>query len=247
MSSRSNGADWRQVVAPVARSTDQARSTYDRLARWYDVFEAPFEQLPRRLGIDLLQAKPGERVLELGCGTGHTLAALAPQVGAEGRVLGLDLSRKMLRCSRHRLRHHLPADNVTMLQADARRLPLRSASLDAVTMSFTLELMPTDDIPVVLRECRRVLRPAGRIVVVSLALDQPPPLMTRLYLRAHHRWPRLLDCRPLPVRAVVEACGYQAMEERRSAIAGIAVSAVRACPRGDADPTPVSPPRREPS
>jgi demethylmenaquinone methyltransferase/2-methoxy-6-polyprenyl-1,4-benzoquinol methylase len=91
-------------VAPVQRSTSEARATYDRLDRWYDVIEAPFERRARAAGLRLLDARVGERILEIGFGTGHTLAALGAAVGEDGLVVGVDLSLRMaLRC-RRRLR-----------------------------------------------------------------------------------------------------------------------------------------------
>lgn len=218
---------WRSWVAPVTRSTGQARETYDRLARWYDVVEAPFERRARDLGTALLAAAPGERVLELGSGTGHTLTTVAAQVGAGGLVVGLDLSHGMTEIARRRVMRSRPDAAVAVVQADARRMPVRSHSVDAVTTSFTLELMPTDDIPATLRECRRVLRPGGRLVVVSLSLPEEPSLMTRLYIAGHRRLPRLLDCRPLPLEAVLASGGYTVTRRWRTSIAGISVTAAR--------------------
>jgi ubiquinone/menaquinone biosynthesis C-methylase UbiE len=94
---------WAARVAPVERSLGQARATYDRLAPWYDWVEAPFEHNARAAGLRLLAARPGEQVLEIGVGSGHTLAALARQVGPKGSLIGIDLSLRMVQATRERL------------------------------------------------------------------------------------------------------------------------------------------------
>src|SRR5664280_2581569 len=153
---------WAARVADVTRSADQARVTYDRLARWYDLIEAPFERRARAAGLRLLDARQGEHILEIGFGTGHTLAALQRQVGTTGLLVGIDLALRMAQRTRRRLGTPAAHLTVAVLQGDARHLPLHDASFDAVTLAFTLDLISTDDIPIVLSECRRVLRTHGR-------------------------------------------------------------------------------------
>ena len=219
---------WAARVAPVERSTAQARATYDRLAPWYDWVEAPFERRARAAGLRLLDARPGEDILEIGVGSGHTLAALARQVGPDGSLIGIDLSLRMTQVTRRRLTREERGIQLALIQADACRLPLRAASFDAITMSFTLELMATEDIPVVLAQCRRVLRDTGRIIVVSLALGDTPSLMTRLYLAAHRRWPQTIDCRPLPLHDVLVSSGFTVEGTWAGTIGGLPVTAISA-------------------
>ena len=95
-------------------------------------------------------------------------------------------------------------------------------------MSFTLDLIPTDDIPGVLAQCRRVLRKAGRLAVLSLDLPPNPSRMTRVYLAAHRRWPHLVDCRPIPVAEVIASEGFTPIRRWSGAIFGISVAAVSA-------------------
>src|SRR5665648_266252 len=135
---------WAARVADVTRSADQARVTYDRLARWYDLIEAPFERRARAAGLRLLDARQSEHILEIGFGTGHTLAALQRQVGTTGLLVGIDLALRMAQRTRRRLGTPATHLTVAVLQGDARHLPLHNASFDAVTLAFTLDLISTD-------------------------------------------------------------------------------------------------------
>lgn len=178
---------WTADVLPVHRPVARARATYDRVAAVYDLAENPFEYRARDQAVRMLAVRPGERVLEIGPGTGHALAALASSAGPSGKVAGIDLSGRMLGRARRRVRRVTRAGHAAraaLIQGDAHRLPMAAGTFDAVFMSFVLELIDTPQIPQVLDECRRVLRPGGRLAVVCLQLTRPPPVMTRLYLTA---------------------------------------------------------------
>ena len=85
-------------ISRVERSRSQARASYDRLSKWYDLLEGGWETPPRRVGLEMLAPRAGERLLEIGCGTGSALAELPAQV----RAVGLDLSAGMLAQARAR-------------------------------------------------------------------------------------------------------------------------------------------------
>jgi ubiquinone/menaquinone biosynthesis C-methylase UbiE len=95
-----------QDQSPPTRS--ETRRWYDRLSRWYDWVSSPWEGPFRRMGLQALDLQEGERLLELGPGTGHGLVTLAHAAGPSGLVCGLDLSPGMLSVARQRLRKHKP-------------------------------------------------------------------------------------------------------------------------------------------
>jgi ubiquinone/menaquinone biosynthesis C-methylase UbiE len=223
-------------VEPVQRPAAKARATYDRVAAVYDLAENPFERRARSRGLALLAARPGERVLEIGPGTGHALAALAHSVGPAGRVTGVDLSARMLGRSRRRVTRAGHPGRIGLIQGDAHRLPLAAGVFDAVFMSFVLELIDTPQIPLVLDECRRILRPGGRLAVVSLQLTRPPPVMTRLYLAARRHLPAVLDCRPLPVPELLTATGWHLQARQPLSLSGLPATAAVATPAHPQDP-----------
>jgi len=153
----------------VLRSKEAARASYNKLSTWYDLIAGGSEKKFREKGLELLNVMPGESIIEVGCGTGHSLLTLSQQVGPAGRVYGLDLSDGMLGQARSRLNRSETGKWTMLLCSDAAHLPFRTESFDALFMSFTLELFDTPELPLVLNECHRVLKHDGRMSVVSLS------------------------------------------------------------------------------
>jgi demethylmenaquinone methyltransferase/2-methoxy-6-polyprenyl-1,4-benzoquinol methylase len=206
------------TISRVTRSRRQARAAYGRLSRWYDLLSGPWEARLSAEGLRMLAVEEGQRVLEIGPGTGHTLAALADVVGAAGSVFGVDLSPHMLQVARKRLRAR-----AALACGDASSLPLPPGSFDAVFIGFTLELSDTPEIPVVLGECWRTLRPGGHVCVVSLTKAGGRSWMRDLYEWGHRRFPSLLDCRPILVRQSLERAGFALLEGCVRSLAGLPV------------------------
>ena len=222
-------------IAPVARSKAQARATYDRRSGSYERVEGRFERKSRIAGEQLLSVKSRECVLEIGSGPGASLAAFARATGTDGFVVGIDIAPRMHRVAADRLRGDQLSASVGCVVADGAHVPLRDRSVDAAFASFTLELFDTPELLTVLGELRRVLRPGGHVAIVSLITTEPPALMERAYLVAHQLMPRLADCRPIPVTALVAEAGFDVTDQRRSDILGIPVIAAVARLRDDGD------------
>jgi ubiquinone/menaquinone biosynthesis C-methylase UbiE len=103
---------------------------------------------------------PGERVLDIACGTGLVSFAAARAVGPDGQVLGVDLSARMVSSAQRRARQ-MNLSNCSFARMDAETLDLPEDSFDVVLCALGLMYMPDPD--QALREMRRVLRPGGRI------------------------------------------------------------------------------------
>lgn len=210
-------------------SRDQTRQNYDRLSRWYDLF-AGSEKKFTETGLQILDLKAGEYVLEIGFGTGHSLAAIARQVGNCGLAAGVELSTGMIGMARTRLypfghkQAEVKEGSAQMIQGDGARLPFALNSFDAIFLSFTLELFSEAEIPVVLKECHQVLKPEGRLGVVSLS--KRDVLACRLYEWGHEHWPALLDCRPIHVRESLEAGKFRVQAANVQTMWGLPVEIV---------------------
>ena len=111
---------------------------------------------------EMLAPRPGERMLEIGPGTGLQSLHVAPQLGPDGRLDVLDIQPEMLDHVSRRA-SELGVTNIVATRSDARELPFEDDSFDAVYMVTALGEIPDADR--VLREVARVLSPRGRLVV----------------------------------------------------------------------------------
>lgn len=210
MSFKTNNEDQSQPgVLRVLQTRNDTRAFYNKIAKVYDFLSESSEEPIRSVGLELLGAKEGEHVLEIGFGTGTSLVSLATMVGPKGKIFGVDLADQMLEVAGQKLRDTNLADRAELACADATTLPYTSACMDAVFTSFTLELFDTPEIPIVLAECKRVLRPGGRLVVISMSKEGDSGAILHLFEWTHKHFPNFLDCRPIFARQAVEAAGFQ--------------------------------------
>ncbi len=141
-------------------------------AEVYEEFFVPalFREWASRVA-DAADIRPGERALDVACGTGVLARAVAERVGPDGTVVGLDLNEGMLAVARRK------APNIEWKHGRAEALPFDSASFDAVVSQFGL--MFFEDRRAALREMMRALRPGGRVAVaVWAALEDSPGYAT---------------------------------------------------------------------
>jgi demethylmenaquinone methyltransferase/2-methoxy-6-polyprenyl-1,4-benzoquinol methylase len=198
------------------------RANYDRLSRWYDFISGSSERPARARGVQKLNIQAGECVLEIGFGTGDALEMCASAAGRDGWVVGVDLSAGMLRVARSKVAMRA-FSNVTFVQGDGVCLAFDTGSFDVVFMSFTLELFSVEDISALLAECRRVLKPGGRIGIVSLMQKDTPNWIEILYAWAHRRWPAVIDCRPIPLIEEAQNAGLAIPYAAEMSMWGLAV------------------------
>jgi demethylmenaquinone methyltransferase/2-methoxy-6-polyprenyl-1,4-benzoquinol methylase len=233
------------MLPAAAEKRAVVEAMFDRIARRYDrmnrVMTLGLDRRWRQQAIAGLALARGERVLDLGCGTGD-LAEEAARVGA--RAVGIDLSAGMLAVARQR-----GIAGLALVRGDALRLPLANGACDAAVSGFALRNLTA--IAPALVECARVLRPGGRLALLEIDTPRSP------WLRAGHRlwfhgvvpWVgRLLADRDaysylpssaayLPdeagLRGVLAAAGFADVRKRR--FAGGAVQILFARRPGDAD------------
>jgi ubiquinone/menaquinone biosynthesis C-methylase UbiE len=130
--------------------------------------QAPHPLITRERLRETLDPEPGERVLELGPGTGYYTLEIAEWIGAEGTLEIFDIQQEMLDHTMRRVTDSGLA-NVTATRGDATALPYDDESIDAVVLITVLGEIPDRD--AALREIARVLRPGGRLVVGELVGD----------------------------------------------------------------------------
>lgn len=142
-----------------------------RWARWYDLLVPALsfgrEGAFRRATLDCAGVALGERVLDVGCGTGTLALAARERVGAAGAVFGVDNGSEMVARAREKARH--AGSPVSFEIAPAQALPFDAARFDVVLCTLVLHHLPAAGRAEAIAEMRRVLRPGGRLLVVDLA------------------------------------------------------------------------------
>jgi len=196
-------------ILPVPRTKGEAKRTYDRISRYYDYLAGPFERKYAEMALKHLSIGKGETVLEIGFGTGHCLKRIAESVGPKGETYGIDISTGMMEMTKKSLEKADLEDRVKLFCGDAASLPFDDSTFNAVFMSFTLELFDTPEIPKVLEQIKRVLKPDGRLAVVSISKENGESIFLRLYEWTHNKWPKYVDCRPIYVEQSLIDAGYQ--------------------------------------
>jgi demethylmenaquinone methyltransferase/2-methoxy-6-polyprenyl-1,4-benzoquinol methylase len=166
--------------APGQQRAAKVGDLFAAIARRYDLLNDlqsfGLHRLWKRRVVALAGLKPGDRALDLCCGTGDIAFALARQ-GAD--VTGLDFSEKMLEVAQSRLANaKSETKNLKFIQGDAAQIPFPDNSFDAVTMGYGLRNLPGWEAG--LREMIRVAKPGGRIVVLDFG-KPPNALWRKLY------------------------------------------------------------------
>ncbi len=211
--------EYEPNVLRVFQTKDETKAFYNKIAKVYDLLAERSEQPMREIGLDLLAAKPGETILEVGFGTGHCLIELARAVGPDGKVLGIDLSESMVEAAGKLVEAEHLEDRIELHCGDAAQLPFPTDSIDGVFTSFALELFDTPELPLVLAEWRRVLRLGGRLAVVAISKEGKQGLVIKAFEWTHRHFPNLMDCRPIYVARAWRRLDLRS-RARRSSICG---------------------------
>ncbi|MGP1396603.1 MAG: class I SAM-dependent methyltransferase [Inquilinaceae bacterium] len=190
-----------------------AQTTYDAAADHFDDPPLAFWDRHGRQAVDLIDLKPGDRVLDVGCGTGASAIPAARAVGPQGSVLGIDIAENMLVRARAKAKTAGLA-NIRFDRGDMAEPDCRPGTLDAIISVFSIFFVP--DMPRVLAKLGCLLRPGGRLVVTAWQRDAffPGAAAFATALReirpdipsAKRPWERLID--PERLRALLVQAGF---------------------------------------
>lgn len=162
----------------MSLGSNEVITLYNKRARHYDVsanlyYLVGFRELAyRKQAVQALALKPGDTVVEIGCGTGLNFHLLERAVGETGRIIGVDLTSNMLDQARLRV-ERAGWSNVELVQGDAAEYVFPK-STKAVLSSFAITLVPEYDR--IIKQASQALLPAGRIVILDLKQPEHLPL-----------------------------------------------------------------------
>ena len=155
-------------------TSEEVSAVYQRRAKRYDISANLYyligfrEQHYRRMAVDALQVRPGDTVVDLGCGTGLNFSLLQRSVGPTGSIIGVDLTAGMLDVARERVRRR-GWRNVELVQSDAASFKV-PRGVGGVLSTYALTLDP--NYADAIRRAAEALRSGGRLVLLDLRLPE---------------------------------------------------------------------------
>ncbi len=207
---RADKMNERKEVLRVKITAEATKESYGKMSNFYATLEGIAEKGLRKKGLELLAVEEGEIVLEIGFGTGFALCELAKSVGETGKVYGIDITPEMAEITRKRLKKKALIDRAEIYEEDTRKMPFDDNLFDAVYTASTLELFDTPEIAEILTEIKRVLKPGGRLCVVSISKQgHENSLFLAFYEWLHKKIPKYVNCRPIYLEASIRETGYK--------------------------------------
>ena len=149
------------LIKGMTVTSDTVAKAYRRYARYYDLIFGAIFHPGRNRAVEHLHCRPGERILEVGVGTGLSLSLYPDTV----KVVGIDISAEMLNHARRRLTREPMPWVEDLLQMDAQYMSFPDQSFDKVVAMYVASVVP--DLGQLMREIRRVCKPGGTIIFLN--------------------------------------------------------------------------------
>jgi ubiquinone/menaquinone biosynthesis C-methylase UbiE len=207
----SNSPDARAIPDQIAFWNQDGGAQWTRRQESWDVTLAPVSDAV----LDRAAVQPGQWAIDIGCGCGATVLELARRVGAQGRVLGIDVSKPMLARAQERSRA-LP--QVRLTEADATTHEFERGAYDLLFSRFGVMFFP--DPPKAFTNLRGALKPSGRLAFACFRSPKENPFMMTAYAAVADLVPPLPKMAPedpgpfafadeARVRRILDAAGFK--------------------------------------
>lgn len=196
-------------------TTQTVRTIYSRRSRIYGKTIAPMEFSYHLRAIEKAAFQSHEKVLEVAVGPGLAMTEIARRIDSAVRVEGVDLSPGMLAVAQQNL-SAAGLRHVHLSEMSASELHFPDASFDVLYNGYMLDLIPLAQMPVILNEFKRVLKPGGRLVLLNMSKPDAAhrTMRERIY---GHLPPQVLlyilgGCRPVLMQTLVQEAGFTQVE-----------------------------------
>ncbi len=195
------------TTQPILTGEDAVmRDAMARIADSYDSYMRTMtfgrERALRGMTVKLAQIKPGDHVLEIGCGTGSLTLAAKRCAGPAGKVYGIDLIPRMIELSRQKAQR--AGEDITFQLGSIANIPLPDGECDVVLCSFMIFHMSEETRRKGLQEIRRVLKPGGQLLILDLR--QPSGRFERFVAR--RLFGGMLAHDPGELLSIMQASGF---------------------------------------
>ncbi|MFP4298807.1 MAG: bifunctional demethylmenaquinone methyltransferase/2-methoxy-6-polyprenyl-1,4-benzoquinol methylase UbiE [Spirulinaceae cyanobacterium] len=164
----------------MAIAASEIQALFDRIAPVYDTLNQELSfglhRVWKRMAVKWTQAQPGDKALDVCCGSGDLALLLAQAVGQQGSVVGLDFAPAQLAIAKERGGDRFPQHDLTWIEGDALALPFADNTFNCATMGYGLRNVT--DIPRCLRELHRVLKPGATAAILDFHRPVNPGLQT---------------------------------------------------------------------
>jgi len=197
-----------------AKEFDQQtiKRAYNRRSWVYSKTVAQMEWTYHLTALDMANIKTGEKILEVAVGPGLTLVELAKRAGRETKIHGIDTSTGMLSLAEKNLLAR-GFSNFQLEEADSRQLPFEDNTFDFLYNGYMLDLIPVQDMPKILNEFHRVLKPGGRMILLNMSKRDESTKSSREILYSILPAKLILyilgGCRPVLMAGMVNAARFE--------------------------------------
>jgi ubiquinone/menaquinone biosynthesis C-methylase UbiE len=194
-------------------SSEEVKREYSHVSGIYDLWERLTESKAVNRALELADIRDGESVLEVAVGTGTAFQKIV-EANRHGRNEGIDLSPAMLSAATRRMKA-FDAASYHLQIGNAYELPFDASGFDLVINNYMLDLLPESDFVAILSEFFRVLRPSGRLVIVTMAFGEKRYNHVWHWV-ARHSPSLLINCRPVLIEKYVTAAGFKSVRVEQS-------------------------------
>ena len=205
------GAGTTYQIIGKSQFSGKIADLYNGLAPVYDFF-TDHEIKHHKMAIQMAHICSDDLVLEVACGTGRATAEIADIIGRNNKLYAVDLTPGMMDRARKRLLKRNLLDKVDLKIANARDLPFPSDMFDVIYNSYMFDLIDLEEIPRILAEFKRVLKPGGKLILVNMSKRKKGLTLYETLYEKGILGSTSGSCRPVYLDYFLKDAGFEVIE-----------------------------------